>query len=100
MILEVAILDVIPDQESNFQTDFSKAQSIISSMKGYISHDLSRCIEKPNRYILLVNWENLEYHTKGFRSSAEYQQWKELLHLYYDPYYDRFSPGRTESVIF
>lgn len=86
MILEVAILDVIPGQESNFQTDFRKAQSIVSSMRGYINHELKRCIEKRSRYILLVNWETLEDHTEGFRNSPQYQEWKRLLHHYYNPF--------------
>ncbi len=86
MILEVAILDVIPGQESDFQRSFAEAQEIISSMPGYISHDLKRCIEKPSRYVLLVNWEKLEDHTVGFRGSPQFQKWKALLHHYYDPF--------------
>jgi heme-degrading monooxygenase HmoA len=86
MILEVAVLDVVPGQETEFQASFSQAQYIISSMPGYISHNLKRCIEKPSRYILLVNWEKLEDHTVGFRGSPQYQQWKSLLHHYYDPF--------------
>jgi heme-degrading monooxygenase HmoA len=86
MILEVAILDVVPGQESDFEASFARAQNIIASMSGYISHELKRCIEKPSRYILLVCWEKLEDHTVGFRGSAEYQEWKALLHHYYDPF--------------
>ncbi len=86
MILEVAKLDVIPGEEARFQDDFRRAQSILSSMKGYISHQLQRCIETPSRYILLVRWETLEDHTEGFRRSSEYQEWKNLLHHYYDPF--------------
>ncbi len=86
MILEVAILDVVPGQESDFQASFAQAQAIISSMSGYVRHELRRCIEKPSRYILLVSWKTLEDHTVGFRGSAEYQQWKSLLHHYYDPF--------------
>ena len=86
MILEVAILDVVPGQEIEFQASFAQAQRIISSMPGYISHNLRRCIEKPSRYILLVSWEKLEDHTVGFRGSVEYGQWKSLLHHYYDPF--------------
>ncbi len=85
MILEVARLDVIPGEEARFQDDFGRAQAIISSMQGYISHQLQRCIETPSRYILLVRWETLEDHTQGFRGSSEYQEWKNLLHHYYDP---------------
>ena len=86
MILEVAILDVIPQRESAFEQCFDQAQAIISSMPGYVSHQLQRCVETPNRYILLVNWETLEDHTVGFRESPQYQQWRSLLHDFYDPF--------------
>ena len=86
MILEVAILDVKQNQEHNFEKSFSEAQKIIVNMKGYISYKLKKCVETPNRYILLVNWEKLENHTIGFRNSTEYQEWKKLLHHYYDPF--------------
>ena len=86
MILEVAILDVIPGKESSFHEDFKRAEKIISSVPGYLEHQLKRCIEKPSRHLLLVQWETLESHTKGFRESPEYQRWKQLLHHYYDPF--------------
>ena len=86
MILEVAILDVKPGLEKDFEKAFGKAQKIISSMKGYVSHQLQHCLEKESRYILLVNWEKLEDHTEGFRNSDEYQEWKKLLHHFYDPF--------------
>ena len=86
MVLEVAILDVIPNQERDFEDAFAKASPIISSMPGCISHQLQRCVEKQNRYILLVNWEKLEDHTVGFRGSEQYQEWKRLLHHFYDPF--------------
>lgn len=55
MILEVAILDVIPDQERDFEATFASASRIIAGIPGYVSHQLQRCIEKDNRYVLLVN---------------------------------------------
>ncbi len=86
MILEIALLDVIPGQESQFEAAFARAQAIIASMPGCVRHDLNRCLEKPSRYILLVEWEKLEDHTVGFRGSTEYQRWKALLHHFYDPF--------------
>lgn len=86
MILEVAILDVKPDQEQKFEDAFKQAQKIVSDMKGYVSHELQKCIENPHRYILLVNWQELEDHTIGFRQSIEYQEWKALLHHFYEPF--------------
>ncbi len=86
MILEVAVLDVKPNQQAEFEIAFSQAQAIIASMPGYCSHQLQRCLEQRNRYLLLVNWQQLEDHTLGFRNSPQYQEWKALLHHFYDPF--------------
>ncbi|GAX34756.1 antibiotic biosynthesis monooxygenase family protein [Nodularia sp. NIES-3585] len=86
MILEAVILNIKPGLEDNFESAFKKASSIISSSKGYLSHELHRCIEAQDKYLLLVKWETLEDHTVGFRGSAEYQEWKNLLHHFYEPF--------------
>jgi len=67
MILEVAILYILEGKERNFESDFKIASKYISSIAGYINHSLNKCIEVDCKYILLVNWENLESHTIGFR---------------------------------
>lgn len=76
MILEVAILNVKQGQETAFEAAFQQAQYIISSMHGYVSHQLQKCIEQNNQYILLVNWETLADHTEGFRKSEQYTEWR------------------------
>ncbi len=86
MILEIAILNVRPGREDEFEAAFAQASPIIASMPGYASHQLQRCVEASNRYALLVNWMSLEAHTVGFRGSPEYQRWRQLLHHFYDPF--------------
>lgn len=86
MILEVAILNIKSGLNNSFELAFQEAAEIITSMPGYISHDLQKCIEVDNRYLLLVYWETLEDHTIGFRKSPNYQTWKRLLHHFYDPF--------------
>jgi heme-degrading monooxygenase HmoA len=73
MILEVAILDIGHGTCADFEAAFREASPIIAAIPGFISHELRRCLEKPNRYLLLVLWETLEAHTIGFRQSAGYQ---------------------------
>ena len=86
MVLEVAVLNVIPGREMEFESAFAEAKEIISAMPGFASLELQRCLEEPSRYALLVQWMRLEDHTVGFRESAEYQQWRALLHHFYDPF--------------
>jgi len=86
MILEAAMLQVRPGTEETFEAAFRDASSIIASMRGYHAHELHRCLEVPAKYLLLVRWERLEDHTIGFRTSPAYQEWKRLLHQFYDPF--------------
>jgi heme-degrading monooxygenase HmoA len=86
MILEHAVLDVISGEEQSLEHAFAEAKSIIASMPGFRSFALHRCIEQPTRYLLLVEWERLEDHTEGFRSSRQYETWRDLLHHFYEPF--------------
>lgn len=86
MVLEVAILSVRPDASDAFEAAFREAQAIISASAGYQRHELRRCLEAENRYLLLVWWNSVESHTEGFRLSPAYQRWRALLHHFYDPF--------------
>ncbi len=86
MILEAADLHIKPGKSAEFERAFAEASSIIAGMPGYISHQLQRCLEEENHYLLLVEWETLEAHTIGFRGSEQYQRWRALLHHFYDPF--------------
>jgi heme-degrading monooxygenase HmoA len=86
MILELAMLTVRPGQTAEFERAFAQAAPIIADMPGHLGHELQRCIEATNRYVLLVRWQRLEDHTEGFRKSPRYQEWRALLHHFYDPF--------------
>jgi heme-degrading monooxygenase HmoA len=94
MIREHALLSVIPGQEKDFESAFAEAASLINGMTGFQTLSLSRSVESPSTYLLLVEWDTLEDHTLGFRQSAEYQQWKALLHHFYEPFpvVEHFAP--------
>ena len=86
MVLEVATLQIKPGQTAAFEQAFAQAQAIIAAMPGYQGHELQRCIEDDHQYVLLVRWNTLQDHTVGFRQSAPYQEWRTLLHHFYDPF--------------
>jgi heme-degrading monooxygenase HmoA len=86
LILEVAMLEVLPDRTGEFERAFAEASAIVSAAPGFLSHELQRCIEKPGRYVLLVRWKTLEDHTEGFRGSAGYAEWRRRLHHFYAPF--------------
>jgi heme-degrading monooxygenase HmoA len=86
VILEHALLDVKPGQGAAFEAALAKALPLISATPGFLGIEVRPCIEVANRYLLLVQWESVEAHEKGFRGSSRYTEWRALLHHFYDPF--------------
>jgi len=79
MVLEVALIEIKADKTIDFEKNIKKAQAIITQSPGYLSHEFQRCMERKNRYILLIKWTSLEAHNVGFRKSDLFQQWRGLI---------------------
>lgn len=80
MIVERAVFTILPGREDEFERTFYElAQDVISQSPGFISARLARGIERPDTFLLLVEWETLEDHTEGFRGSELFTRWRELL---------------------
>jgi heme-degrading monooxygenase HmoA len=86
VILEHAILDVDPAETADYEAALREALPLIAETPGFIRLHIRPCLEKPGRYLLLVEWRELADHTVGFRSSERYQAWKNLLHRFYTPF--------------
>jgi heme-degrading monooxygenase HmoA len=86
VITEHAILEVVPGREEQFVAAMDDAKAIIAASPGFVSLRVERCVERPGRFLLLVNWERLENHTRGFRGSPAYAEWRARLHHFYDPF--------------
>ena len=83
MILEHAVLDVREGSSADFEAAFATAKSIIATSPGFRSLRLERCLEQPDRYVLLVEWDSVEAHENGFRKSPAFEEWRTLLHGFY-----------------
>lgn len=86
MVLEHALLPVRPGTGAAFETAFPDASAIISASPGFLGLTLSCGVERPGTYLLLVAWASLEDHTDGYRGSPGYQEWRRLLHHFYEPF--------------
>lgn len=84
MIVEQAFLQVAPERAADFEADFDRARPIIAASPGFRGLDLHPSVDTPGTYLLLVRWTSIDDHRIGFRGSDRYQQWRALLHPYYD----------------
>lgn len=86
MILEHAILNIKPGKSKEFEAAMAKARPLIEATPGFQKMELRACVESKDRYLLLVWWSTVEAHTVGFRQSERYNEWRDLLHHFYQPF--------------
>ena len=78
-------MQVRPGEEAAFEAAMAKARPLIAASPGFQGIEVRPAIEKPGLYLLLVRWDSIADHRDGFRKSDRYEQWRALLHPFYDP---------------
>jgi heme-degrading monooxygenase HmoA len=79
MILERAIFAIKPGTLKEFEAAFVLARPHIEAAKGFRKLEMCHGIESPDSFLLLVWWNTLEDHMKGFRESEAFAQWRKHL---------------------
>jgi len=95
MILELATLTIPADKMSEFESAFVEARKVIIQADGCGALTLQRCLETPGRYQLLVQWASIEHHTKGFRESSLFVEWRRILGPFFavPPFVEHYEPA-------
>ncbi len=84
MILEIADLAIRPGSQGEFNAQIERGvRTIISKAAGFRRYEVQQCLETPERYVLMIEWETLENHTVDFRGSAAFTQWREIVGPYF-----------------
>jgi heme-degrading monooxygenase HmoA len=79
MVLEIARIDVLPGQEAEFSAAYAKGRELITGTPGCLSVRMTRGIESPARFVLLVEWDSIEAHEVNFRRSDRFIKWRGLI---------------------
>ena len=76
MILETALIHVVPGQEAEFLNAIEEAKKVLKEAKGWKSISVKQGIERPSTFMLQLEWETLENHTVDFRGSDAFATWR------------------------
>lgn len=85
MVLEQALLRIRPGESAAFAAAMREARPLIAASPGFRSIEVRPDLDDPERFLLLVGWDDVASHRDGFRGSDRYKQWAALLHRFYDP---------------
>jgi heme-degrading monooxygenase HmoA len=79
MVLEIAEFAIKSGTEEDFVAAYQQALPFAAATPGFRNARLVRGVESPSTFVLLVEWDTVEAHTKGFRESDRFPQWRALI---------------------
>lgn len=103
--LEIATITVTPGAEDAFVAAYRQGRHLLTEVPGCRFVRLTRGVESPSTFVLLVEWDSVDTHEQGFRATARFEQWRALIgpHFAAPPHVEHFhdvpatEPGRPGS---
>lgn len=92
MIHEIAEIEVISGRENAFELAVADAVMYFRTARGCRSFALTRSIENPRSYRLIVGWDSINDHVVHFRESNSFEAWRNLVERHFA------SPPKVEHV--
>ncbi len=83
MVLEVALIDIVPGMEDGFAASYRLGHPILAGTPGCRSVRMTRGVESPSRFVLLVEWDSVQAHLENFRGTERFAQWRALIGGYF-----------------
>ena len=83
MIIERALMSITPGSEADFEAAMAQAKDVVAQSPGFHGIRVSRGVENPSTYLLLLEWDTVEDHMVGFRESDLFAQWRALIGPYF-----------------
>lgn len=83
MVLEVALIDVRPGEEDAFALAYRKGHETLATTPGCRGVRMTRGVESPSRFVLLVEWDTVEAHLDNFRATDRFTTWRALIGPYF-----------------
>jgi heme-degrading monooxygenase HmoA len=92
MVLEVGDIEIIAGQEEQFVAAYLGVRDVVAGTPGCRTVRLTRGIESPSRFVLLVEWDHVEAHEQNFRGTDRFTAWRNAI----GPFFAR--PPHVEHV--
>jgi heme-degrading monooxygenase HmoA len=100
MVLEIADIHVRPGAEQGFEQAYRAVRGVLTTTPGCRAVRMTRGIESPARFVLLVEWDSVEAHERNFRASERFSQWRAAIGPYFEapPHVEHFCDIGTSTT--
>ncbi|MCL2781073.1 MAG: antibiotic biosynthesis monooxygenase [Actinomycetia bacterium] len=83
MVLEIADIHVRPGSEDEFIAAYRSARRLVAESAGCRLVRMTRGIESPSRFVLLVEWDDVAAHEHNFRDTERFPRWRAAIEPFF-----------------
>lgn len=96
MVIERVELSIKPGQEEAFEAAMRRGLTLLSEAAGCTAASLSRGVERPSHFLLLLHWRSIDDHT-AFTKTPAFSEFRDLAgpHFAERPAMEHFRPIST-----
>jgi quinol monooxygenase YgiN len=76
LVVEIVNLEAKPGEAEAMREGLQRAREVIAQSPGYLGSAFHQSIERPERFVLYIQWATVEDHTEGFRKGPLFPQWR------------------------
>jgi heme-degrading monooxygenase HmoA len=93
MVIERADISVIPGREAEFESVMERGRALLAGASGCNSVSLLRCVERPSRYYLRLEWNSIADH-QAFTNTLDFQTFRNIAGPFFSerPAMEHFRP--------
>ena len=78
-VLEIATIRVTPGSEEGFVASYREGRRLLTEIPECRRVTMTRGIESPSTFVLLVEWDSVEAHIEKFRNTERWVSWRDLI---------------------
>ena len=82
MVIEVIRYAITAGEETAFEDAYRQAAGLLEASNHCLGFTLTRATRERSRYLMTVYWDSPDGHLIGFRQSAAFKEFQELLSPY------------------
>lgn len=82
--VEIIRYDISREDRNNFEKTYAEAGKYLQASRYCLGYEIIHGNDEPNNYIVIINWSSKEEHLQGFRKSAEFMPFFNLVKPFYN----------------
>ena len=83
MVLEYIRYTVAAGQAEGFLTAYADAGAVLDKDEHCLGYEVSQGVEEPEHFIVRIQWDSVEGHERGFRSSPAFREFFRAVQPYF-----------------